>query len=166
MSELQKIDHSALRINQFTIIGLNVLAYLFNLPWLAALVTLFMLAGTLLGIPGFGFIYRLALKPARLVKSEILLDNPEPHSFAQGLGGVFMLVGSAALFLGYPLPGWILVALVACLAALNAFAGFCVGCMLYYWLNRLHIPGFDKTPPGDTFPGMKPHTRVSSEGGS
>ena len=36
MSEnLQKVDHAALRINQYTIIILNILAFVFNLPWLA-----------------------------------------------------------------------------------------------------------------------------------
>ena len=52
--------------------------------------------------------------------------------------------------------GWGLVWLVAALAALNAFGGFCVGCAVYYWLNRLQIPGFRKAPPAGTFPGMRP----------
>jgi hypothetical protein len=28
------------------------------------------------------------------------------------------------------------------LAALNLFAGICVGCLMYYWFNRLGVPGF------------------------
>jgi hypothetical protein len=27
-------------------------------------------------------------------------------------------------------------------AALNLFAGIYVGCMMYYWFNRLGVPGF------------------------
>jgi hypothetical protein len=49
-----------------------------------------------------------------------------------------------------------LVWLVAALAALNAFGGFCVGCAIYYWLGKLHMPGFTKAPPAGTFPGMRP----------
>ena len=40
--------------------------------------------------------------------------------------------------------------------ALNLFAGFCAGCAVYYWLNRLQVPGFARTPPPGTFPGMRP----------
>lgn len=39
---LQKVDHSALKANQLTIIGLNILAFVLNLPWLAAFVALVM----------------------------------------------------------------------------------------------------------------------------
>jgi hypothetical protein len=36
------------------------------------------------------------------------------------------------------------------------FVGFCAGCALYYWLGRLSVPGFIKSPPQETFPGMRP----------
>ena len=120
------------------------------------LVAVVMILGAVLKTPGFGFVYRYALKPAGLVKPDVLLDNPEPHRFAQGLGGVFMLAGSLALWAGFATLGWGLVWLVAGLAALNAFGGFCVGCTMYYWLSRLKLPGFYKSPPAGTFPGMRP----------
>jgi hypothetical protein len=85
-----------------------------------------------------------------------LFDNPEPHRFAQGFGATVVLAGTAALYLGVPALGWGLVWLVAALAALNAFGGFCVGCFVYYWLARLHAPGFSRQPPEGTFPGMRP----------
>src|SRR5512139_2847892 len=107
MSEnLKKVDHSALRINQITIIALNILAFVLNLPWLAALVAAVMILGAVLKTPGFSFIYRYALKPAGLVKPDVLLDNPEPHRFAQGLGGIVMLLGDIALFNGAAALGW------------------------------------------------------------
>jgi Domain of unknown function (DUF4395) len=159
MSEnLQKVDHAALRVNQYTIIVLNILAFVFNLPWLAGIVALVMILGTVLKTPGFGFVYRNLLKPAGLIKPDVLMDNPEPHHFAQGLGGVFMLAGGLALYLGYAALGWGLVWLVAALAAMNAFGGFCVGCAVYYWLGRLSVPGFRKSPPEGTLPGMRPKT--------
>jgi hypothetical protein len=153
---LQKIDHSALKVNQVTIILLNILAFILNLPWLAALVAAVMLLGTLFGIPGFGFIYRYILKPLGWVKPNVLMDNNEPHRFAQGFGGVVMLGGSLALYAGLKALGWGLVWMVAALAALNAFGGFCVGCAVYYWLGKLHVPGFTKSPPAGTIPGMRP----------
>jgi len=163
MDNLKKIDHSALKVNQLTIITLNLLAFIFGLSGLVALVAAVMLIGTLFGTPGFGFIYRKLLKPTGWIKPDVLLDNPEPHRFAQGLGGVFMSGAALALFLGASFVGWGLVWLVSGLAALNAFGGFCVGCMVYYWLSRLRVPGFHKSPPTDAFPGMRPHTHVGQE---
>jgi hypothetical protein len=158
---LQKVDHSLLKANQLAIISLNVLAFIFNQPFLAAFVALVMGLGTALRTPGFGFVYKNLLKPRGWLKADILDDNPEPHRFAQLLGFVFMTAGSIALFSGATILGWSLVWLVAALAALNAFGGFCVGCAAYYWLNRLHLPGFNKQPPTGTFPGMKPRVGAS-----
>lgn len=157
---LQKVDHSRLKTNQIIIVTLNILAFILNLPVLAAFVALVMGLGTLLKVPGFGFVYNYVLKPRGWMKPDVLDDNPEPHRFAQFLGFLFMALGSLALFLGANVLGWGLVWLVAALAALNAFGGFCVGCAVYYWLNRLHLPGFNKQPPAGTFPGMKPGVGV------
>jgi hypothetical protein len=158
---LQKVDHSLLKTNQLVIISLNVLAFIFDQPFLAAFVALVMGLGTALKTPGFGFVYKNLLKPRGWMKPDVLDDNPEPHRFAQFLGFLFMTAGSIALFSGATVLGWSLVWLVAALAALNAFGGFCVGCAVYYWLNQLHLPGFSKQPPAGTFPGMKPKVGAS-----
>lgn len=154
--QLQKVDHGALKANQIVIIVLNIVAYIFNLPWLAALVAVVMLIGSIVGLPGFVLVYRGVFKPLGLVKPEVLLDNPEPHRFAQGFGGVVMAIGLISIFTGFTTLGWGLVWLVIALAALNAFAGFCAGCFVYYWLTRMKTPGFVKNPPTGTFPGMRP----------
>jgi len=153
---LKPVDHAALKVNQITIILLNLFAFILNAPWLAAADAGFMLVGTALGLPGFVVIYRYFARKYGLIKPEIILDNAEPHRFAQGFGGVVMLAGSIALFAGSTVLGWGLVWLVIALAALNAFGGFCAGCFVYYWLGRLHVPGFVKAPPAGTFPGLKP----------
>ena len=44
------------------------------------------------------------------------------------------------------------------LAALNLFAGFCVGCAVYYWLQKLGLPGFTRQPPAGIVPGMRPRS--------
>ncbi|HMB23286.1 MAG: DUF4395 domain-containing protein [Chloroflexota bacterium] len=157
---LQKVDHSALKANQLIIITLSILAFILNLPILAAFVALVMGLGSLLKIPGFLPIYRFVFKPLRLLQPDVLDDNPEPHRFAQFLGFLFLTVGSIALYLGAAVLGWSLVWLVIALAALNAFGGFCVGCAVYYWFARLNVPGFTKTPPVGIVPGMKPRTNL------
>jgi hypothetical protein len=158
---LQKVDHSALKANQLFIILLNILAFIFDLPVLAAFVALVMGIGSLLKVPGFGIVYKNVLKPRGWMKPDVLDDNPEPHRFAQFLGFIFMTAGSVALFSGASVLGWSLVWLVAALAGLNAFGGFCVGCAVYYWLSRFNLPGFNKQPPEGTFPGMKPRLGAS-----
>jgi hypothetical protein len=157
-SVLQKVDHSALKTNQITIILLNTLGFILNFPLLAVGVAVVMALGTLFKAPGFGFLYKYALKPWGVVRPDVLDDNPEPHRFAQFLGVVFMTGGSLAWYLGAPNLGWGLVWLVSALAAVNAFGGFCVGCAVYYWLGQVKVPGFSKRPPQGVFPGMRPKT--------
>ncbi len=146
MSE-RKVDQSALRVNQAFIISLLVLAFVIDARWLVAFVAGVMLVGT--AVPAlslFKRIYRHALRPLGLVKPRVLVDNPEPHRFAQGFGGVVLLGAVAALYGGATVLGWALVGLVIVLAALNLFLGFCAGCFVYYQLNRLGVPGFVHGP--------------------
>lgn len=153
---LKKVDHAALRTNQAFIIALSIAAFVTEHIWLAAAVGLAMLLGTLGSMPAFGFIYQRLLKPRRWVQPDVIPDNPEPHRFAQGFGAVVMIGGAVALFAEAAALGWALVWVVIALAALNLFGGFCVGCAVYYWLNRLHAPGFPQSPPEGTIPGMRP----------
>jgi hypothetical protein len=154
--QLGKVDHSVLRVNQASIILALLAAFIFNIPWLAAAVAIVMLVGTAVGKAGFFLLYAAILRPIGVVKPHILTDNPEPHRFAQGFGGVVAALSAVLLFLGASLAGWALSWLVIVLAALNLFVGFCAGCAVYYWLNRLQVPGFLKTPPAGIFPGMRP----------
>ncbi len=163
MNVLKPVDHSAIGVNQAVIILLLILAYILNAPLLAGLVALFMLGGTLLGRPGFAWLYTRALRPLGLVKPHVLQDHPEPHRFAQGFGGVVVLIGTLALLAGLPVLGWALTWLVVALAALNLFGGFCVGCAVYYWLHRLGVPGFIQEAPAGTFPGLRPRQVVRVE---
>lgn len=156
MTGLKPVDHSALRTNQAVIIGLSLLAFVFDTSWLVGFVSVVMLLGVLTARPGFGFVYSRVLKRLNWLKADLVLDNPEPHRFAQGFGGIVLLGGAAALFVGASSLGWGLVWLVMALAALNLFGGFCVGCAMYYWLGRINVPGFSKAPPAGVMPGMRP----------
>ncbi|HRQ39223.1 MAG TPA: DUF4395 domain-containing protein [Chloroflexota bacterium] len=143
----RKVDQSALKVNQAFIIGLLLLAFLLDAVWLVALVAVVMLLGT--AVPDLGLfkrIYQHILKPAGIVKPHVITDNPEPHRFSQGLGGVFVTLATVALLTGLPTIGWALVWLVVILAGLNLFLGFCAGCFIYYQLNRLGVPGFRVNP--------------------
>ncbi len=143
----RKVDHTALKFNQASIITLNLLAWILNQPALVAFVALVMLIGTAAPAAAlFQQIYFRLLKPRGWLRPRVLTDNPEPHRFAQGLGGAVLAAGAIALFLGHPALGWALTWVVIVLAALNLFFGFCAGCFVYYQLSRLGVPGFTARP--------------------
>ena len=83
----------------------------------------------------FKQIYFKVLKPRGIVKPRPVPDKPEPHNFAQGLGGVFLAVASVFLI---PLPviGLALALLVAVLAFVNLAFGYCLGCQIYFQLGK------------------------------
>lgn len=154
-SELRPVDHSALRTNQAAIIGLLIGSFIGDAALIVGLTGLIMLVGTLLGVPGFKSFYRI-LNRYRLLKPNLIYDNPQPHRFAQGVGGMVLALSSLAFLGGLTTLAWVLAWLVIALAGLNLFAGYCVGCGLYYGLNRLGLRGFDRSPPPGTFPGRRP----------
>jgi len=153
------VDHTALRVNQAMIIALLGAAYVANAFWLAALVGLVMLLGSALGRPGFLEVYRI-LRAGRLFRPDVYQDHPEPHRFAQALGGLVLAGATAAFVVGQPGLGWILAWVVIALAGLNLFGGFCAGCAVYYWMARWNVPGFTQSPLEGVFPGRKPIGRA------
>jgi hypothetical protein len=135
-----KIDHTALRVNQACIIAFLVLAFLVDWWWLVAAVGAVMLVGTLWPSAGlFKLFYARILKPAGLLKPDLMADEQQPHLFAQGMGALFLLVATLALLAGAQTLGWLLVGIVVALAAVNLFFGFCMGCFMYFQLARRGI---------------------------
>lgn len=135
-----RVDHTALKVNQAAIILFTILAFVFDRPWLVAFVAAVMLVGTLIPRAGlFKLFYSHVLKPAGLLKPHLVPDEPQPHLFAQGLGGLFLLLATVAFLLEAPLVGWVLTGIVVALAAINLFFGFCLGCFIFYQLARRGI---------------------------
>lgn len=135
-----RVDHTALKVNQSFIIGLLVLAFLMDAPWLVAFVGLVMLAGTLWPQAAlFKHIYTDFLKPAGLLRPDPRPDTPAPHLFAQGVGAIVLGLALLAFAIGGAVTGWLLTALVIALAAINLVTGFCAGCFIYFQLARRGI---------------------------
>lgn len=147
MTVERRVDHQQIRTSQSFTIALLALAFVLDVPPLAAFTAAVMLISA--AVPSLGLfsrIYRHLLLPAGLLRPHVIADNPEPHRFAQLVGGIVVALGSLALAAGLTVFGWGLVGLVIALASLNLFAGWCAGCTLYYWLHRLGMPGFDRAP--------------------
>ena len=94
----------------------------------------------------FRLVYKSILLPAHVLQPHVIADNPEPHRFARLLGAIFTGIATAALLIGAPVVGWVLVGMVVVLANLNFWLNFCVGCLIYYQLNRFGVPGFTVAP--------------------
>jgi len=134
----KKVDTTALKFNQASLVTLMLVAFLFELRWLVLAVGLVLTVGTIFPRAAlFKQIYLKVLKPARLLKPNVIPDDPAPHRFAQGVGAVFLLAASFALLgLENAVVGWTLAWVVIILAAINLFFGFCAGCFVYFQLDR------------------------------
>ncbi len=137
----QLVDHSALKVNQTGIVATVLVAFVgsFFSPLFVTLIPLLgivLLLGTFVPrLALFKQIYFQILKPRGIVKPHAVQDRPEPHNFAQGLGGVFLGIASI-LLVSVPIAGLALALLVAVLAFVNLAFGYCLGCQIFYQLER------------------------------
>jgi hypothetical protein len=128
-----KFDSNILRFNQISIVFLLSLSAALNLPMLVGLVAAVMLLGTIEPrLALFKQAYAQFVRPILRLSNQLVEEDPRPHNFAQGLGGVFLLVSSSAFLFGLPVLGWVIAVLVVALALLNLTTGICVGCFLYF----------------------------------
>jgi len=132
-----QVDHNAIKFGQVTIVLMVAIAWLFDLVWLVPLLAAVLLANVAWPVWGpIRLAYRSVILPLRIVRSNLVADEPAPHRFAQGVGGVLLVAAAAALYGGVAAVGWALAALVAVLAAVNVLWNFCAGCFLFYQLRR------------------------------
>lgn len=130
-------DLSALKFNQYAVIGVTLLALISGLSALTLLLGAAMLLGAVrpdlspLRAAYRMFGRRLGLQP------EVVDEDPRAHHFAQGVGGVFLLASALAMLAGWPLLGLGLGVMVIALAGLNLSQKICVGCLMYFQYRRL-----------------------------
>ena len=138
---LQTVDHSALKVNQTGIVVTVLVAFIgsaFYQPVLRLipLLAVVLLVGTFAPqLALFKQLYFKVLKPRGIVKPRPIQDRPEPHNFAQGMGGVVLAL-SSVLLLALPVAGLALALLVAVLAFVNFAFGYCLGCQIYFQLGK------------------------------
>ncbi len=144
-SNLPSVDHTAIKVAQVGTILLLVMGFVANHWGPVAAVAVINVVGLL--SPALSFwrqLYVRVLRPLGLAKPHVVPDYPEPHRFAQGVGGALALTATVVLLIGQPVVGWGLAWLHILLAALNLFVGFCLGCFVYYQMSRLGVPGFSR----------------------
>ena len=115
---------------------------------LLAVVTLLTGFGWGLGVIAAGFWLRVLFGPRisplaqlsvkvltpRLGKTR-LVPGP-PKRFAQGIGAAVSTAAAVLLAVGLAPAAWILLAVLIVAASLEAFAGFCLGCAIFGFLQR------------------------------
>ncbi|MGG5171626.1 DUF4395 domain-containing protein [Pseudarthrobacter sp. J1738] len=101
-----------------------------------------------LAIIAVGFWLRLAfgprISPAGLLSTKVItpwlgktrLVAGPPKRFAQGIGAVLSTAAAVLWFSGATTAAWILVGLLIIAASLESFAGFCLGCTIFGFLQR------------------------------
>jgi hypothetical protein len=138
-------DRSALKVGQVILIAGLVTAWVIALSVPLAAIVLPLLAAMMLGSalsPATSLpraLYVGVLKPRRLVRPRVRMEDPAPHRFAQLVGGIFLVAASAAAVLGHITVAWSLGWIVIGLAFLNFAFDICVGCIVYAQLVRVGL---------------------------
>lgn len=153
-----QVDHAEIKMGQILTIIISSLALaLQNQILLMVLAGIFLLSGTLRSISPFSLLYRWVINPLGIIKSDYRLDNIQPHKFGQLVGVVTIVLALALMQMGFTLAGWSIVVALTGLTSIS-YAGWCIGCFMYYQLNRLGLGGFFKHAPTDmtVFTGSRP----------
>lgn len=149
MTQLHTVDHAAIKTGQILAIATLTGAFILN-RWepVAALAAIFLITAIAWRHGPFILFYRLVFVPLKLVRPDIRHDNIQPHRFGQAVGAASALFAAAALYSGHHTAGWVLVGVLIVLTAVS-FMGWCIGCFIYYQLNRLGLGGFFARSPTD-----------------
>ena len=158
------VDHAEIKLGQLIAIAISVYALLWqDVQALYVLMLLFLLGGTIRQISPVSLVYRGVVSPLNIMRSDYRLDNIQPHKFGQLVGVLTVALALALIELEYSQVGWLIVG-VLILLTLVSYIGWCIGCFMYYQLNRLGLRGFFRhTPTDKTVPvGSRPSKQAGS----
>jgi Domain of unknown function (DUF4395) len=142
MSELmEKVDKTALKFNQSSIVVFTGLAFLIDNYWLVLIVGIILLLDTIIPVTGlFKLIYKNIVKPLKLLKSNISVESKNPHQFAQGMGGILLIISFILLnFFNLLIIGWTISLIVIAFAFINVTLNFCAGCFIYFQIQKIKL---------------------------
>lgn len=158
------VDHAEIKMGQIlTILFACAAIFLQDTTPLVVLGIIFLLSGTIRSLSPFSMLYRWVVKPSGIIKSDYRLDNIQPHKFGQLIGVLTIVISIALIQLGYPIAGWAVVVVLINLTIIS-YAGWCIGCYMYYQLNRIGLSGFFKYAPTDKsiFMGTRPKKKTTN----
>lgn len=129
------VNEYAARITAGLVVVLAVATLLTGFGWGLA----FIAAGFWLRVLFGPRISPLALLSVKVLAPRIgharLVAGP-PKRFAQGIGAALTTAAVVLYFTGFGPGAWILLGLLIVAASLEAFAGFCLGCVIFAFLQQ------------------------------
>lgn len=144
-----QVDHAEIKMGQLLTMAIATTALaLQDFRPLLALGIIFFLSGMIRTISPFNLLYRYLISPLGIMSSDYRLDNIQAHKFGQLIGVLTIAIALGLILAGYPIAGWATVTILIILTAVS-YAGWCIGCFMYYQLNRIGLGGFFKHAPTD-----------------
>ncbi len=144
-----QVDHAEIKLGQILTMAMSVAAFTLSEPkWLMALGAIFLVTALFRPLSPFVLIYRHVVRPLKVMHSDYRLDNIQPHAFGQVIGAVTVAIAITLLYMGFNAAGWTIVWILVGLT-LVSYLGWCIGCFMYYQLNRLGLKGFFRHAPTD-----------------
>ncbi|MDA0365719.1 MAG: DUF4395 domain-containing protein [Chloroflexi bacterium] len=135
-----RVDWNTMRTDQVFIIVLTLLAFVLGADigrWIVLAV------GIVLGLGAwhdrlalFQQVHRQLLRPAGVLGSDVRIEDPMPHRFALVLGFACLIAAFVALSAGAVVVGAVLTLMVTALALVKLSTRFCLGCFIYFQLDR------------------------------
>jgi hypothetical protein len=129
------VNEYAARITAGLVVLLSVVVLLTGFGWGLAVIAAGFWLRVLFG-PRISPLAQLSVKvlTPRLGKTR-LVPGP-PKRFAQGIGATVSTAAALLLAVGLAPAAWILLTVLIVAASLEAFAGFCLGCAIFGFLQR------------------------------
>ncbi|MCD8509045.1 MAG: DUF4395 domain-containing protein [Bacillus sp. (in: Bacteria)] len=132
---MKEIPITLVRANQLMLIGLTLLAIVFQSSWLVGLAFVIIAVSLL-----FGPSANIAFQTAKLVtKKDLTKDETEAVQltrFNQSIAGVLLGTALIVLVISGHWFAWLMVGMVT-VAATAAVMGYCIGCFFYFQMKRL-----------------------------
>ncbi|HEV8296883.1 MAG TPA: DUF4395 domain-containing protein [Acidimicrobiales bacterium] len=126
------VNEHAARVVAAGVVVMVVVTVVFDQPWLIAVIAYGFVARVVSGptLSPLGQLATRVIIPA-LGRPPKLVPGP-PKRFAQGIGAAFSVTAAVLHFgLGATRAAYLVLALLGCAAALEAFAAICLGCAVF-----------------------------------
>lgn len=133
------VNETSARIVATGAVAMSVLFLVSGSGWALVPLTYGFVARVLTG-PTLSPLGRLATQviTPRVRRDHTFVAGP-PKRFAQGIGAAFTVTASVLWLLGLYTASFVVIAMLTVAASLEAFAGFCLGCVMFAQLMRWNL---------------------------
>jgi hypothetical protein len=133
------VNETSARIVATGAVAMSVLFLVTQSGWVLVPLTYGFVARVLTG-PALSPLGRLATQviTPRIDRAHRFVAGP-PKRFAQGIGAAFTVTASVLWVLDLPVAAAVVIAMLTVAASLEAFLGFCLGCVIFGQLMRWNL---------------------------